>query len=182
MVLHEIHDFLGERRRIAVLELLGSPSLAWERSDRLGRTTSGRMWQLASSAMHHTPEMIQLSEIMASLVYGAVCRCMSGVLPDAANVVSQVFPVRMEGNDTEPPTQWKHKDEARGKNPITTSLYYALVKDTAGGALALHDDAGEILTRVYPNSDQLVVMPGSQIHSVDPLTAGDRITVVTNFY
>ncbi|WP_407675791.1 2OG-Fe(II) oxygenase [Prauserella endophytica] len=88
----------------------------------------------------------------------------------------------MEGNTEEPPTQWAHKDEAQGRNPVATSLYYAEVENATGGALALHDSAGQVRTRVHPGADQLVIIAGDQVHSVEPLTAGNRITVVTNFY
>ncbi|WP_158684527.1 2OG-Fe(II) oxygenase [Amycolatopsis orientalis] len=182
VILHEVAEFLGERRRSDVLQLLSSPSLEWERSDRLGRTTFGRMWQLANSAMHKRPEMIQLSTLMASVVYDEMRRYMPALLPDSANLIPQVFPVRMEGNAEEPPAQWAHKDEARGRHPLATSLYYAEVENVTGGALALHDSSGEVCTRVHPVADQLVAIAGDQVHSVEPLTTGKRITVVTNFY
>lgn len=182
VVLHEVSGFLGEKRRAAVLRLLQSPTLKWERSDRLGRTTSGRMWQLANSAMHRRPEVMQLSTLMASIVYDEVHRTMPDLLPDSSRMVPQVFPVRMEGNDEEPPAQRAHQDEAGGRNPLVTSLYYAAADSTVGGALALHDDQGRIRARVSPTADQLVVIGGRQIHSVEPLTTGRRITIVTNFY
>lgn len=138
MILHEVNGFLGERRRADVLRLLNSPDLEWERPDRLGRTTSGRMWQLASPDMHHRPEMIQLSTLMASVVYDEIQRARPGLLPDPSEAVPQVFPVRMEGNTDEPPTQLAHKDEARGQHPCVTALYYAEVENVVGGALALH--------------------------------------------
>lgn len=182
MILHKVAEFLGERRRSDVLRLLSSPGLEWERSDRLGRTTFGRMWQLASSAMHKRPEMMQLSTLMASLVYDEMHRSMPDLLPDPVHLIPQVFPVRMEGNTEEPPTQWAHKDEAQGRHPLATSLYYAQVENVVGGALALHDSSGEVRTRVHPMVDCLIAIGGDQIHSVEPLTAGSRITVVTNFY
>lgn len=182
VILHEVAKFLGERRRSDVLRLLSSPGLKWERSDRLGRTTFGRMWQLASSAMHKRPEMMQLSTLMASVVYDEMQRSTPYLLSDPATLAPQVFPVRMEGNTEEPPTQWAHKDEAKGRHPLTTSLYYAQVENATGGALALHDSSGEVRARVNPTADQLVSIDGDQVHSVEPLTAGTRITVVTNFY
>lgn len=182
MILHEVTGFLGERRRADVLRLLNSPDLEWERPDRLGRTTSGRMWQLANSDMHYRPEMIQLSTLMASVVYNEIQRARPRLLPDPGEAIPQVFPVRMEGNTDEPPTQWAHKDEARGQHPCVTALYYAEVENVIGGALALHHPSGDVHTSVEPVTDQLVVIAGDQTHSVEPLTAGNRITVVTNYY
>lgn len=132
--------------------------------------------------MHQQPEMVQLSTLMASIVFDEVQRLMPGLLRDPEGVAAQVFPVRMEGNPEEPPTQWAHVDEAAGRSPVSTSLYYAQADNIVGGALALHDDAGNVCARVHPVADHLVVVSGRQIHSVEPLTAGNRITVVTNFY
>ncbi|MFF5985906.1 2OG-Fe(II) oxygenase family protein [Prauserella flavalba] len=181
-ILREVTDFLGEKRQTDVLELLRSPTLAWERSDLLGRTTSGRMWQLATSGMHRMPEMVRLSTLMASVVYEEIHRSLPELLPEPESLVPQVFPVRMEGNSDEPPTQWAHKDGAGGRHPIVTSLYYAQVDHAVGGTLVLHDDSGTECARVHPTADHLIIISGNQIHSVEPLTAGDRITIVTNFY
>jgi predicted 2-oxoglutarate/Fe(II)-dependent dioxygenase YbiX len=60
------------------------------------------------------------------------------------------------------------------------ALYYAEVQRVVGGALALHNPSGEARTLVNPVTGQLVTMAGGQIHSVEPLAAGNRITVVTN--
>ncbi|WP_034274373.1 2OG-Fe(II) oxygenase [Haloechinothrix halophila] len=180
--LHQVADFLGAKRRGDVLQLLGSPDLAWQRSDALGRTTSGRMWQLAKSDMHRQPAMRQLSVLVASVVYDEVTAALPATLPPPEDLVPQVFPVRMDGNPDEPPTQMPHRDGEGGPSPIVTTLYYAQVENAVGGALVLHDDSGTVRARIQPASDKLVVIGGRQVHSVEPLTAGRRTTIVTNFY
>jgi hypothetical protein len=140
------------------------------------------MWQLASAAMHRQPAMKQVSALLASVVYEEVRRTLPVLLPDPEHLVPQVFPVRMEGNPDDPPTQLAHRDGQGGPCPVATSLYYAQVENTVGGALALHDDSGAVRACVRPASDLLVVISGDQVHSVEPLTAGSRTTIVTNFY
>jgi predicted 2-oxoglutarate/Fe(II)-dependent dioxygenase YbiX len=181
-ILRQMTGLLGDTRRAHLLDLVNSPTLQWERSDVLGRTTAGRMWQLANSAMHRQPEMVSLATLMASVVYEEIGHSVPGLLPAPERLVPQVFPVRMEGNTAEPPTQWAHRDGVDGRHPLVTSVYYAQVDDTVGGELVLHDDDGRAIVRIQPTADQLVVIDGRQTHSVEPLTAGERLTVVTNFY
>lgn len=51
-----------------------------------------------------------------------------------------------------------------------------------GGDLFLHETQDVVAAKVVPRSDQLTAISGQQLHSVEPMTAGARITVVTNFY
>src|SRR3954463_16164193 len=97
-VLRQMTGLLGETRRTHLLELLGSPTLHWERSDILGRTTTGRMWQLASPAMHRQPEMVSVATLMASVVYEEIGNSLPGLLPAPERLIPQVFPVKMQGN------------------------------------------------------------------------------------
>jgi hypothetical protein len=181
-VLHQVHQWLGPERRERLLQLLASSTIQWSRADRLGRTTAGRVWQLATRQMHDEPEMPQLSRIMASWTYDEIVRTGCVRLPEPALLTPQVFPVRMEGNPHDSPAQSPHRDRSGDRVPAVTTLYYLQVDDATGGELVLHDDAGGVSILVAPTTDQLVVIPGSQTHAVRPLTDGYRVTIVTNFY
>jgi hypothetical protein len=132
--------------------------------------------------MHDEPEMVQLSRVMASLVYDEIVRTGCARLPEPALLTPQVFPVRMKGNPHDPPWQSPHRDRNEDRVPAVTALYYLRVDDATGGELVLYDDAGGENGSVSPVTDQLVVIPGCQTHAVRPLTGGYRVTVVTNFY
>jgi predicted 2-oxoglutarate/Fe(II)-dependent dioxygenase YbiX len=88
----------------------------------------------------------------------------------------------MVGNPDDPPSQTPHRDHAGGRVPATTTLYYLQVDDTVGGELVIYDDVDGPSHRVTPTTDLLVVIPGEQLHAVDPLVRGYRVTIVTNFY
>ncbi|WP_168211197.1 2OG-Fe(II) oxygenase [Actinosynnema sp. ALI-1.44] len=103
-------------------------------------------------------------------------------MPEPDRLVPQVFPVRMEGNVEDPPVQLPHRDGADSRHPLVTSVYYAQIDGAVGGELVLHDDDGRPTERIQPAEDHLVVVDGRQTHSVEPLTAGRRLAVVTNFY
>lgn len=179
-VLHQVHEFLGAERRDRLRQLLTSPALEWRRADQLGRTTSGQVWQLATRDMHDRPEMVQLANVMASLVYNEIAG--AARLPEPECVTPQVFPVRMAGDPDDPPLQTPHRDHAGDRVPAITTLYYLQVDDTLGGDLVLYDDVDGSCDRVTPTTDLLVVIPGQQLHAVDPLVRGYRVTIVTNFY
>jgi hypothetical protein len=173
---------LGPARRKRVLELLGSPALRWELSAALGRTTSGPMWQLADRESHRTAEMREVAATLAGAVYDLVSDRLPDLLPPPDQLSPQVFPVRMTGGEDDPPQQWPHEDGVDGRRPVTTAVYYPRVRGTVGGALRLHGSDGTLEREVTPAEDHLVVMTGDQTHSVAPLTAGERLTVVVNFY
>lgn len=148
--------------------------------DRLGRTASGRIWQLASPEMHHHPAIVRLSTTLSSTIYDEL----SGVgmaLPDPSRLAVQVFPVHMEGDPHEPPRQKPHRDIGNGRHPLVTSLYYPYVGDVDGGHLVLHHADGRASGHV-PRTDDLVVIDGRQLHSVDPLLSGLRTTFVINYF
>lgn len=180
MILHEVAGFLGDQRRKRILSLLESPVLEWARADCLGRTTRGRVWQLANRAMHTTLEMRQLSTLLAGAIYDELTATID--LPEPADLLPQVFPVKMYGNPEEPPAQIPHIDGSPSRRPLITSLYYAHVKGITGGNLCLHETRDVLAAKVVPRSDHLTAIPGQQLHSVEPMTTGTRITIVTNFY
>ena len=173
--------FLGELRRMVVLQMLDAPTLRWDNSDALGRTGSGTTWQLADSAQHDAPEMVSLSRFLAGAVHDEVDRAHPGLLPAADLMSPQVFPVRMRGRRVDPPRQRPHRDEAHDRRPLVTTIYYPEVRDVEGGDLVLFDGHGRP-QRVSPRADMLVVIDGDVLHAVEPVHAGVRTSVVVNFY
>ncbi|WP_280381666.1 2OG-Fe(II) oxygenase [Nocardia wallacei] len=132
--------------------------------------------------MHATSEMRQLSALFASAVFNELAKSTIPSLPDPSNIIPQVFPVRMEGNTEDPPMQIPHIDGEPTRHPLITSLYYAHVEGITGGSLLLHENPDTVTARIVPQTDNLTAILGNQLHSVEPLTKGTRITVVTNFY
>lgn len=88
----------------------------------------------------------------------------------------------MWGSADDPPTQWPHRDSVGDRHPVFTALYYPLVANVQGGRLILHEVPQGQVMGIEPVSDLLLIIEGNQVHSVEPLTAGERVTVVTNFY
>lgn len=184
-VIHRNSRFLGEELRAGILDLLRSPQLQWARSDALGRTARGTIAQLAGRESHERPDMVRIASTLATAVYEELAAKAAAVLPlpPSEDLVPQVFPVWMTGSNDDPPQQWPHRDRAGDVSPLLTALYYPLVSGAVGGALVLHDDNDQtVIERIMPATDLLIAIPGRQVHSVEALTAGERATLVTNFY
>lgn len=175
-------SFLGELRRLVVLQMLDAPTLKWARSDTLGRTGSGKVWQLADRAQHSAPEMVSLSRFLAGAVHAELQVKRPGALPDVDLTTTQVFPVRMKGSRDDPPEQHTHRDRAMGRTPSVTTIYYPDVQHAEGGDLVLFDEWKLETGRIEPVADLLVAINGNTLHAVEPLVGGVRTSVVVNFY
>ena len=91
----------------------------------------------------------------------------------------------MIGSDVEPPFQPPHVDRASevGTPPLFTSVYYASADNLKGGELALAAvDGGPAAARITPSTNTIISFDGRRIHEVLPLWAGERLSVVVNFY
>lgn len=173
--------FLAAAQQRVVLDALDDPDLRWQPGADLGRTSAGRSLQLATSAEHAKPPMRRMAGLLASQVYDTLTD--SGItLPPAPELTPQVFPVKMHGSPDNPPHQHPHRDRSSLGHPRLTCIYYPLVESTQGGALVLHTPEGTPDTRHQPIANLLVVIPGDTLHSVEPLTSGRRVTIVTNLY
>jgi hypothetical protein len=96
----------------------------------------------------------------------------------------QLFPVRMIGDATHPPHQEPHTDSsaAAAGPPICTNIFYVRASGLSGGALAAQSDGEATPVILTPTPNTVVTLPGDRVHWVEPLLAGERISVVVNFY
>jgi hypothetical protein len=180
-LLFERCEFLQPSELRLVVNLLSSGGLSWRPSAELGRTGRGTSLQLASRSEHLKPAMRQVASLVASRIFDALEESEVEV-PLEGNVTPQVFPVQMIGDLNDPPCQLPHRDNSSMGHPSIICLYYPVVEDICGGALVLHDGSGNSLSRYRPAANSMIVIPGDVTHSVEPLTQGRRVTIVTNFY
>jgi 2OG-Fe(II) oxygenase superfamily len=97
----------------------------------------------------------------------------------------QLFPVRMVGDAAKPAYQEPHvdSDASQARPPVCTNVFYVRAWATRGGALAAQRGAG--LTdpvTITPTPNTIVTFAGDRVHWVQPLLAGERLSVVINFY
>jgi len=99
----------------------------------------------------------------------------------------QVFPVRMLGDADDPAYQEPHVDSRADQPnaPICANVFYAKASGVVGGELEVARSAGADLADpivVSPTPNTLVTFPGERLHRVRPLYAGERLSLVVNFY
>jgi hypothetical protein len=96
-----------------------------------------------------------------------------------------LFPVRMVGDKEHPAHQEPHVDTSnvRSGPPICTNVFYARLLAAEGGEIAV-GRAGDISDPVLvtPTPNTMVSFAGECVHWVRPLFAGERLSVVINFY
>lgn len=173
--------FLDPVERVLVLDALDDDALCWRTGVELGRASAGESLQLAGATEHAKAPMRRVASLLASRLFDALAD--GGVtLPPPEDITPQVFPVKMYGNPDNPPRQRVHCDHSVLGRPRLTCVYYPLVQDIRGGALVLHAADETVSGRYRPATNVLVVIQGNVLHSVEPLTDGCRITVVTNLY
>lgn len=174
-------DFLGQTKRELVRVALDDDALCWLSSAALGRTASGESLQLAGEEEHRKLPMRRVAGLVASRVVDALHE--AGIeLPSAEEITPQVFPVKMYGNQDDPPRQAPHRDQSESGHPRLTCVYYPLVENHEGGELVLYSADGTETAKYLPANDLLLVIGGDTVHSVEPLISGRRYTVVTNLY
>lgn len=169
---------LGPIKRQQLVEQLPCAGTQWKASEDLGRTGAGMIRQLAPGPGYTSADMMALRQIMASICYEQLQDVFS--LPEPGLLEPQVFPVSMRGSRTDPPYQRPHIDNHRGIHPLVTSVYYARVRETDGGSIHIALGADQLI--VEPEEDDLIAFPGNTLHSVAKLYAGERLSIVCNFY
>ena len=174
-------DFLGQAERDLVRAAFDDGELCWRPSAMLGRTAGGESLQLAGPDDHRKLPMRRVAILMATRVVDALQE--AGIeLPTEDEVTPQVFPVKMFGNQDDPPHQAPHRDRSAAGHPRLTCVYYPLVENDEGGELVLYAADGTETAKHRPCTDLLLVIAGDTLHSVEPFTSGRRYTVVTNLY
>ena len=170
---------LAFSKTLAALERLG-PS--WRSSEALGLLGRSQTSQVrAADLVAQAPlEEIRRNLANASLAWAARCGFRFATQP-----FLQIFPVRMHGHAEHPAHQEPHVDShaARRAPPVCTNVFYASLTGAEGGEIAVSDAAGlaePVIVAPAPNT--LVSFAGDCVHWVQPLYAGERLSVVINFY
>jgi len=175
-------NFLPPFALVGVLDALDGLGPRWADSERLGLLGRGGVSQVRVDAEADRRRLDVVREALATAVLRWARSC---GFQFAAPPALQLFPVRMKGDRQTAANQEPHVDELPGKSrpPICTSVFYARVRDIEGGALAVAptlDRPGPV--RVTPEANTIATFAGDRVHWVEPLHAGERLSVVVNFY
>jgi len=171
---------------MALLKLLGAfDRLApnWASSESLGLLGRGGTEQVRPTnlAVQSVLDEIRLALAPATLRWARSCGFR---LPAASRL--QLFPVRMVGDAKAPAHQEPHTDSVAGHPgpPACTNVFYVRAQAIQGGDLAMAtgeaDMAHPLVVRPAPNT--MISFAGDRVHWVRPLYAGERLSVVVNFY
>jgi hypothetical protein len=154
----------------------------WSPSEGLGLLGRGGALQLRANDIAVRAQLDEIRAVLATAVLQWARGC-GFALPPAPYL--QLFPVRMVGSADAPAYQEPHLDSdvSHAGPPICTNVFYARTRDIQGGALAAKRgrDLADPLT-VPPTPNTIVTFRGDLVHWVLPLTAGERLSVVINFY
>ena len=166
-------------RLLAALDRLSG---SWTPSQSLGLLGRAQTSQIRASDIAVQGRLDEIRQVLApSALHWA--RACGFRLPAAPHV--QMFPVRMTGDAKTPAYQEPHldSDASQPGPPICTNVFYARARGVVGGELAAQrgpdiDDP----VAIAPAPNTIVTLAGDRVHWVQPLYAGDRLSVVVNFY
>ena len=179
---HVHRDFLPPLALSRTLAALDRLSPSWRSSEALGLLGRSHTSQVrASDLVAQAPlEQIRLYLAGATLQWAKRCGFAFRAPP-----FLQIFPVRMLGDPDRAPHQEPHVDsnDTQAGPPICTNVFYARVLAARGGELAVGraDDLDDPVV-VTPEANTMVSFAGACVHWVRPLYAGERLSVVINFY
>jgi hypothetical protein len=176
--------FLSPFAMVKVLGALDRLSASWASSEDLGLLGRGQTGQIRVTGIAAQAQMDEIRQTVAPPVLHWARSC--GFRNLAAPQL-QLFPVRMVGDAQTPAFQEPHTDShaTQAGPPICTSVFYAKTQNISGGdfAVARQGDRGladPVLVR--PTANSIVTIAGDRVHWVRPLFAGERLSVVINFY
>jgi len=176
--------FLSPFAMLKVLGALDRLSAAWASSQALGLLGRGQTGQIRVSGIAAQAHMDEIRETIApaALHWARSCGFSFAAAPHL-----QLFPVRMVGDAKAPAYQEPHLDSNASQPgpPICTNVFYAKTQGIAGGDLAVARRRGPDLAdpvHVQPTANTIVTFAGDRVHWVRPLYAGERLSVVINFY
>ena len=171
----------------AMLEVLGALdrlSAAWASSEDLGLLGRGQTGQIRVTGIAAQAQMDRIRELLApaALSWARGCGFRFRAAPHL-----QLFPVRMVGDAKAPAYQERHLDSNASQPgpPICTNVFYAKTAGVTGGDLAVARRGGPDLDDpivVQPTANAIATFAGDRVHWVRPLYAGERLSVVINFY
>jgi hypothetical protein len=182
-----VHVGRGFLSPVAMLKVLGALerlSASWTPSEALGLLGRGQTGQLRAEGLAAQAHLV---EIQRALAPAALQWAKTRGFWFARAPHLQLFPVRMVGDPQAPAYQEPHLDSSAGRErpPICTNVFYAKAHDIAGGDLAVATKGGSDLSDpaiVKPSANTIVTFAGDRVHWVEPLYAGERLSVVVNFY
>jgi hypothetical protein len=175
--------FLSPFAMLKVLGALDRLSANWAPSEDLGLLGRGQTGQIRATGI---AAQAQLDEIRHALAPAALQWARSCGFQFAAAPYLQLFPVRMVGDAKSPAFQEPHLDSnaSQPSPPICTNVFYARTQDLAGGGLAVAGRGRDLREPmvVHPTVNTIISFAGDRVHWVQPLYAGERLSVVINFY
>ena len=168
----------------AILGALDRLSSHWRRSEDLGLLGRGGTWQVPPTGLAVQAQLDVLRDALAlpTLRWARAC----GFQFSDAPFVS-LFPVRMLGDPVAPAHQEPHRDSEPSQPgpPICTSVFYVRARSLVGGELAVARSGGPDLSDpvvIPPAVNTIATLPGDRVHWVQPLRAGERVSVVINVF
>jgi hypothetical protein len=162
----------------AVDRLAGS----WASSEALGLLGRGHTSQVRAGDVAVRAPLDEIRGVLAPAVLQFAKSC-GFWFPRPPQL--QMFPVRMIGDPAAPPRQEPHTDSygEAARYPVCTNVFYARATGLVGGELAAESgDPGAAPVKLTPTPNTVVTLPGDRVHWVEPLLAGERISVVINLY
>ncbi len=177
-------DFLAPLELMKTLSALDRLTSSWAPSQELRLLGRGQTSQVrgADIAVQAQLDVVRNLLAPAALRWARTCGFWFAKPPRL-----QLFPVRMVGDPAAPAYQEPHVDsvESQPDPPICANVFYARAKAIVGGELVVAARSGADLSdavAIQPAANMLVSFAGDRVHAVRPLLAGERLSVVINFY
>jgi hypothetical protein len=176
-------DFLPLPALLKMLDVLDRLSTHWTPSEALGLVGHGQTSQIRPTDI---AVQAQLDEIGRAIAPAAVqwARACGFWFPETSPI--QLFPVRMVGDTVKPAYQDPHVDSYAGqpRPPICTNVFYARTHGIVGGDLAVARAGADLANPavIRPAANTMVSFAGDRVHWVQPLYAGERLSIVIDFY
>jgi hypothetical protein len=180
---HVRRNFLPLPALLKLIDRLDRLSASWTPSQALGLLGRGQTSQIRPTDI---AVQAQLDEIGHMIAPAAVqwARTCGFWFPETSPV--QLFPVQMIGNAETPAYQDPHVDSYAGQAhpPVCTNVFYARTLDIRGGDLAVVKSEADLSDPILiqPTANMMVTFAGDRVHWVQPLYAGERLSVVIDFY
>jgi hypothetical protein len=176
-------DFLAFSALLKMLDVVDRLAARWTPSQSLGLLGRGHTSQIRPTDIAVQSLLNEIGNAIAPATVDWARAC--GFRFTAAPQV-QLFPVRMLGDAETPAYQEPHVDSYAGQPhpPICTSVYYVRTRDIEGGGLAVSRTEADLSDPIvfHPTANTIVSFAGDRVHWVEPLLAGDRLSVVINLY
>jgi hypothetical protein len=176
-------DFLSLSALLKLLSGLDRLSANWAPSEALGLLGRGKTSQIRPADIAAQAQMDEIGNAIApeALLWARTCGFR---LPAAPQI--QLFPVRMVGDAETPAYQDPHVDSypSQPNPPICTNVFYAKTQAIEGGDLLVAKSGSDFADPVVvrPTTNTLVSFAGDRVHCIRPLYAGERLSIVLNFY